>query len=92
MGSATSALKKLWKLHFVEQINMTEQQLLLNFKKAHLTQNELTKIAALADGIFDVDSLTKLLTKLGASLKYYEPDAMVKIYLYLSTCPVFRLG
>ncbi len=31
-----AALKKLWKLHFVKQINMTEQQLLLNFKKAHL--------------------------------------------------------
>ncbi len=38
-----AALKKLWKLHFVKQINMTEQQLLLNFKKAHLTPNELGK-------------------------------------------------
>jgi hypothetical protein len=27
------ALKKLWKLHFAKQINMTEQQLILNFKK-----------------------------------------------------------
>ncbi len=57
---------------------MTEQQLLLNFKKAHLTQNELGKITTLATGIFDVATMTKLLTKLGASLKYYEPDAMVK--------------
>jgi hypothetical protein len=58
-----AALKKLWKLHFVKQINMTEQQLLLNFKKAHLlTQNELGKIATLATGIFDVATVTKLLT------------------------------
>jgi hypothetical protein len=77
-----AALKKLWKLHFVKQINMTEQQLLLNFKKAHLTQNELGKIATLATGIFDVATVTKLLTKLGASLEYYELDAMVKSYLY----------
>jgi hypothetical protein len=77
-----AALKKLWKLHFVKQINMTEQQLLLNFKKAHLTQNELGKITTLATGIFDVATMTKLLTKLGASLEYYEPDAMVKSYLY----------
>jgi hypothetical protein len=61
---------------------MTEQQLLLNFKKAHLTQNELGKINTLATGIFDVATMTKLLTKLGASLEYYEPDNMVKIYLY----------
>ncbi len=77
-----AALKKLWKLHFVKQINMTEQQLLLNFKKAQLPQNELGKIATLATGIFDVATMTKLLTKLGASLEYYEPDAMVKSYLY----------
>ena len=77
-----AALKKLWKLHFVKQINMTEQQLLLNFKRAHLNQNELTKISTLADGVFDVATMTKLLTKLGASLEYYEPDAMVKSYLY----------
>jgi hypothetical protein len=75
-------LNKLWKLHFVKQIDMTKQQLLLNFKKAHLTQNELGKITALATGIFDVATMTKLLTKLGASLEYYEPDAMVKSYLY----------
>jgi hypothetical protein len=76
-----AALKKLWKLHFVKQINMTEQQLLLNFKKAHLTPNELGKINTLATGIFDVATMTKLLTKLGASLEYYEPDNMVKSYL-----------
>ncbi len=40
------------------------------------------KIAALAMGIFDVVALTTLLTKLGASLEYYEPYAMVKSYLY----------
>jgi hypothetical protein len=79
------ALKKLWKLHFAKQINMTEQQLILNFKKAHFTQTELGKISTLAAGIFDVAyiSMTKILTKLlGASLEYYEPDAMVKSYLY----------
>jgi hypothetical protein len=64
------ALKKLWKLHFAKQINMTEQQLILNFKKAHLTQNELLgNIFTLAAGIFDVATMTKLLTKLGASLE-----------------------
>jgi hypothetical protein len=77
-----AALKKLWTLYFLKQINMTEQQLLPNFKKAHLTQNELGKITTLATGIFDVATMTKLLTKLGASLEYYEPDAMVKSYLY----------
>jgi hypothetical protein len=75
-------IKKLWKLHFAKQINMNEQQLMLNFKKDHLSQTELGKISALTDGVFDVAVMTKLLTKIGASLVYYEPDAMVKSYLY----------
>ena len=75
-------IKKLWKLHFAKQINMNEQQLMLNFKKDHLSTTELGKIATLTDGIFDVGVMTKLLTKIGASLTYYEPDAMVKSYLY----------
>ncbi len=61
---------------------MSEQQLMLNFKKDHLSNAELGKIAQLTEGIFDVEIMTKLLTKLGASLTYYEPDAMVKSYLY----------
>ncbi len=75
-------IKKLWKLHFAKQINMNEQQLMLNFKKDHLSNAELGKIAQLTEGIFDVGVMTKLLTKIGASLAYYEPDAMVKSYLY----------
>ena len=75
-------IKKLWKLHFAKQINMSEQQLMLNFKKVHLSTTELGKIATLTEGIFDVAVMTKLLTKIGASLEYYEPDAMVKSYLY----------
>ena len=47
-------IKKLWKLHFAKQINMSEQQLMLNFKKAHLSQTELTKISTLTEGLFDV--------------------------------------
>jgi hypothetical protein len=61
---------------------MNEQQLMLNFKKDHLSNAELGKIAQLTKGIFDVEIMTKLLTKIGASLAYYEPDAMVKSYLY----------
>jgi hypothetical protein len=68
-------IKKLWKLHFVKQINMSEQQLMLNFKKDHLGTAELAKISSLADGTFDVGVMTKPLTKIGASLAYYEPDA-----------------
>ncbi len=49
------------ELHFVKQINMTEQQLLLNFKKARLTPNELGKINTIATGIFDVATMTKLI-------------------------------
>jgi hypothetical protein len=75
-------IKKLWKLHFAKQINMNEQQLMLNFKKDHLSTTELGKISSLTEGVFDVGVLTKLLTKVGASLQYYEPDAMVKSYLY----------
>jgi hypothetical protein len=75
-------LKKLWKLHFAKQINMNEQQLMLNFRKDHLSPTEIGKISTLTDGIFDVAVVTKLLTKIGASLMYYEPDAMVKSYLY----------
>jgi hypothetical protein len=75
-------IKKLWKLHFAKQINMSEQQLMLNFKKDHLSSTELGKIATLTEGIFDVGVMTKLLTKIGVSLTYYEPDAMVKSYLY----------
>ena len=39
-------------------------------------------ISTLTEGIFDVAVMTKLLTKIGASLEYYEPYAMVKSYLY----------
>ncbi len=55
---------------------------MLNFQKDHLGTTELGKISSLTDGIFDVGVMTKLLTKIGASLAYYEPDAMVKSYLY----------
>ncbi len=61
---------------------MNEQQLMLNFKKDHLSNAELGKIEQLTEGIFDVGVMTKLLTKIGASLAYYEPGAMVKSYLY----------
>ena len=55
---------------------------MLNFKKEHLSTAELAKITTLTDGKFDVGVMTELLTKIGASLAYYEPDAMVKSYLY----------
>ena len=55
---------------------------MLSFKKDHLSQTELGKISTLTDGVFDVAVMTKLLTKIGASLVYYEPDARVKSYLY----------
>jgi hypothetical protein len=57
-------IKKLWKLHFAKQIIMSEQQLMLSFKKDHLSNAELGKIAQLTEGIFDVAVMTKLLTKL----------------------------
>ncbi len=47
-------IKKLWKLHFAKQINMNERQLMLNFKKDHLSNAELGKIVQLTDEIFDV--------------------------------------
>ncbi len=75
-------VKKLWKLHFTKQINMSELHLITSFRRSHLTPQELGRITALTTGVFDIAILTKLLTKLGASLEYYEPDAMVKSYLY----------
>ncbi len=54
--------------------------MMISFKKDHLTNSEMGKILALSDDIFDVATMTKLLTKLEVSLKYYEPDAMVKSY------------
>jgi hypothetical protein len=75
-------LKRLWKLHFAKQVNTSEHQVMLNFRKDHLTTNEVGKINTLSEGIFDIAVMKKLLTKLGTSLVYYEPDAMVKSYLY----------
>ncbi len=75
-------LKRLWKLHFAKQVNTTEHQVMLNFRKDHLTTNEIGKVNALSEGVFDIAVMKKLLTKLGFSLVYYEPDAMVKSYLY----------
>jgi hypothetical protein len=75
-------LKRLWKLHFAKQVNTAEHQVMLNFRKDHLTNAEVAKVKDLSEGGFDIAVMKKLLTKLGASLVYYEPDAMVKSYLY----------
>jgi hypothetical protein len=61
---------------------MAELQLIISFRRSHLTPNEIGRITTLTTGVFDIAVMTKLLTKLGASLEYYEPDAMVKSYLY----------
>jgi len=61
---------------------MSELHLLISFRRSHLTPQELGRITTLTTGVFDIAILTKLLTKLGASLEYYEPDAMVKNYLF----------
>jgi hypothetical protein len=75
-------LKRLWKLHFTKQVNTAEHQVMLNFRKDHLTNAEVAKVKDLSEGVFDIAVMKKLLTKLGASLVYFEPDAMVKSYLY----------
>ncbi len=41
------AIRELWKLHFAKQINMNEQQLMLNFRKDHLSATEIGKISTL---------------------------------------------
>jgi hypothetical protein len=88
----SDAIRKLWKLHFAKQINMNKQQLMLNFRKDHLSTTEIGKISTLSDGIFDVAVMTKLLTQIAASLTHYEPDAMVKSELSLPTLPLPRMG
>jgi hypothetical protein len=75
-------VKKLWKLHFAKQINTSELQLLINFRRSHLNPQDVGRISTLTTGVFDIAIFTRLLTKLGASLEYYEPDAMVKSYLF----------
>jgi hypothetical protein len=75
-------LKRLWKLHFAKQVNTSEHQVMLDFRKDHLTNTEVGKVNTLSEGVFDIAVMKNLLTKLGASLVYYEPDAMVKSYLY----------
>ncbi len=75
-------LKRLWKLHFAKQVNTAEHQAMLNFRKDHLTNAEVGRVSTPSEGIFDIAIMKKLLTKLGASLSYYESDAMVKSYLY----------
>jgi hypothetical protein len=52
------------------------------FLLVDLTTNEIGKVNTLSEGIFDIAVMKKLLTKLEASLAYYEPDAMVKSYFY----------
>jgi hypothetical protein len=61
---------------------MSELHLIISFRRSHFTPQELGRITTLATGVFDIAILTNLLTKLGASLEYYEPGAMVKSYLY----------
>ncbi len=67
---------------FAKEVNTSEHQVMLNFRKDHLTNAEVGKVNTLSKGVFDIAVMKKLLTKLGASLVYYEPNAMVKSYLY----------
>jgi hypothetical protein len=74
--------KKLWKDHFVKQVNIAELVLMISVRAMHLTDAEVTSIAKFNETEFNDTALLKLLSKLNSSFEKYEPDKAVMTYLH----------